>query len=70
MNVTIVIRNFDILVQWQNWTVVCRLDSDGDGRTNGAELGDPDCRWKPGVAPPRSNRLSHPGQFLELCYRL
>jgi hypothetical protein len=28
-----------------NWGAVCRLDSDGDGATNGAELGDPDCEW-------------------------
>ncbi|KAK3099429.1 hypothetical protein FSP39_004175 [Pinctada imbricata] len=27
---------------------LCQLDSDGDGRTNGQELGDPDCLWSPG----------------------
>jgi len=26
---------------------ICRADSDGDGRTNGEELGDPDCTWTP-----------------------
>jgi hypothetical protein len=27
---------------------ICRLDSDGDDLTNGQELGDPDCAWRPG----------------------
>ena len=28
------------------WTeALCRMDSDGDGRTNGEELGDPCCSW-------------------------
>lgn len=28
------------------WTLdLCQLDSDGDGRSNGVELGDPDCVW-------------------------
>ena len=37
------------------------MDSDGDGRTNGEELGDPDCTWTPGMAPKYSAGLSHPG---------
>ena len=40
---------------------MCRLDSDGDGQTNGEELGDPDCSWTTGSTPSRSNDLSHPG---------
>ncbi|MEL6548362.1 MAG: hypothetical protein AAFQ82_27310 [Myxococcota bacterium] len=28
-----------------DWDAVCDLDSDGDGFTNGEELGDPDCVW-------------------------
>ena len=43
---------------------MCGLDSDGDGLTNGQELGDPECTWKPGNTPARSRRLSHPG----LCF--
>ncbi|PAA84778.1 hypothetical protein BOX15_Mlig027408g1 [Macrostomum lignano] len=44
------------------WTVdLCRKDSDGDGLTNGQELGDPDCVWKVGAAPARTTGLSHPG---------
>jgi len=28
-----------------SWAAICGLDSDGDGETNGAELGDPCCVW-------------------------
>jgi len=28
------------------WSVLCPLDSDGDGYTNGVELGDPNCTWE------------------------
>lgn len=46
------------------WTAdLCRQDSDGDGRTNGEELGDPDCVWQPGAAPNRTAHISHPGLF-------
>jgi MYXO-CTERM domain-containing protein len=31
-----------------DWPAVCELDSDGDGFTNGEELGDPDCAWTRG----------------------
>ncbi|WAR17418.1 TEMPT-like protein [Mya arenaria] len=39
---------------------ICEKDSDGDGRTNGQELGDPDCTWTIGtnIAAVAS---SHPG---------
>jgi len=47
---------------YQNWTAVCPLDSDHDGRTNGQELGDPNCTWKLGMASPSSSNLTHPGQ--------
>lgn len=29
-------------------TALCQKDSDGDGQTNGWELGDPDCSWSEG----------------------
>lgn len=33
------------------WTrAYCQADSDGDGQTNGEELGDPCCQWKAGLA--------------------
>uniref|UniRef100_K3W8A8 Temptin Cys/Cys disulfide domain-containing protein n=1 Tax=Globisporangium ultimum (strain ATCC 200006 / CBS 805.95 / DAOM BR144) TaxID=431595 RepID=K3W8A8_GLOUD len=48
--------------QWT--TSLCHADSDGDGATNGEELGDPCCRWsadsnQPVVA--ASQQVSHPG---------
>ncbi|CAL1541186.1 unnamed protein product [Lymnaea stagnalis] len=44
------------------WTsALCKKDSDGDGLTNGQELGDPDCIWKPNTLPTRTTGLSHPG---------
>lgn len=38
----------------------CNADSDKDGKTNGEELGDPNCTWVPGQAP-EANAISHPG---------
>ncbi|KAK3101868.1 hypothetical protein FSP39_006907 [Pinctada imbricata] len=36
----------DFLAQQKIWTKeLCMMDSDGDGRSNGLELGDPDCLW-------------------------
>ena len=35
-----------------DWSAVCELDSDGDGYTNGVELGDPDCIWRTGSPNP------------------
>lgn len=47
----------------QEWTrELCQKDSDGDGRTNGEELGDPNCVWRVGDIPTSSTGLSHPGQ--------
>ena len=51
----------------QRWTEeLCRMDSDGDGKSNGEELGDPDCKWsKESLQPPEItllNSLSHPGK--------
>ena len=39
---------------------LCRKDSDGDGKTNGEELGDPNCVWMEGAAPELQNDLTHP----------
>ena len=47
---------------FQKWDrCLCETDSDGDGKTNGEELGDPACNWKPGPVPQRNTGLSHPG---------
>ncbi|XP_061173634.1 DBH-like monooxygenase protein 2 homolog [Saccostrea echinata] len=44
------------------WTsVLCQKDSDGDGKTNGQELGDPDCEWTLNNIPKSVVGLSHPG---------
>ncbi|XP_041370326.1 peptidyl-glycine alpha-amidating monooxygenase-like [Gigantopelta aegis] len=46
----------------KRWTrELCLMDSDTDGRTNGEELGDPDCVWRPGQVPSRTVNVSHPG---------
>ncbi|XP_064649344.1 temptin-like [Lineus longissimus] len=45
-----------------SWTqTLCKADSDGDGKTNGQELGDPNCDWVIGKAPATSDGISHPG---------
>ncbi|CAB9500116.1 Tyramine beta-hydroxylase [Seminavis robusta] len=41
-------------------TALCEADSDGDGRSNGEELGDPNCEWSEGEEP-AGPALSHPG---------
>jgi hypothetical protein len=42
---------------------LCNQDSDGDGKTNGEELGDPCCVWKPSALTTvgEGYRISHPG---------
>ncbi|GAB9467343.1 hypothetical protein Gpo141_00004693 [Globisporangium polare] len=42
-------------------TTLCQADSDGDGQTNGQELGDPCCGWSTSSsAPQRDSGLSDP----------
>ncbi|KAL5021079.1 hypothetical protein ScPMuIL_000234 [Solemya velum] len=41
-------------------TVLCELDSDGDGVTNGEELGDPRCEWEK-RSKPAGPATGHPG---------
>nr|CAH8843575.1 unnamed protein product [Trichobilharzia regenti] len=45
----------------RSWDMICQLDSDGDGFTNGQELGDPKCQWKIGDVPERTINITHPG---------
>ena len=45
-----------------DWQAICDLDSDGDGFTNGEELGDPDCSWSEGDPAPSDNFPSNPGE--------
>lgn len=43
-----------VQVQHVDWAPLCPLDSDGDGWTNGKELGDPDCTWTSGDPNPNA----------------
>lgn len=44
------------------WTKeLCQVDSDGDGATNGQELGDPCCTWTPSSGSSVSSSPTHPG---------
>lgn len=48
------------------WTKeLCMMDSDGDGQTNGHELGDPCCQWKVGDEALRSFDLGDPSLPLQ-----
>ena len=45
-----------------NWSALSKLDSDGDGFTNGQELQDPEGTWIPGQASPGDpTKVSRPG---------
>ena len=48
-------------------TALCQMDSDGDGRTNGEELGDPECVWTRGATPARMTDITHPGLVTEFA---
>ena len=49
--------------QGNSWTsALCEADSDGDGYSNGQELGDPACTWTAGSTPARLTDISHPGK--------
>jgi hypothetical protein len=44
-----------------SWPMLWMLDSDGDGQTNGQELGDPCGVWRSGQPAPRTTNISNPG---------
>ncbi|KAE9344667.1 hypothetical protein PR003_g8340 [Phytophthora rubi] len=45
----------------KSWTLsLCQADTDGDGQTNGQELGDPCCEWSVGSTPHWTSGVSHP----------
>ena len=43
------------------------MDSDKDGKSNGEELGDPNCTWQPGQTP-AGHAIGHPGIFSSFLY--
>lgn len=50
----------------KQWTKeLCQADSDGDGQTNGQELGDPCCVWTSGAVP-RLTNSSAPGDATKM----
>lgn len=52
----------DFVTANTQWTKdLCQKDSDMDGKTNGEELGDPNCVWKQGDAP-AGDATGHPGK--------
>ncbi|OQS02486.1 hypothetical protein THRCLA_05133 [Thraustotheca clavata] len=52
----------DFASNGMTWTTaLCKLDSDGDGATNGEELGDPCCTWKSGATLALSITPTSPG---------
>ncbi|RUS72249.1 hypothetical protein EGW08_019990 [Elysia chlorotica] len=53
---------YDFAIAGRKWTqALCLQDSDGDGVSNGQELGDPECVWRVGESPARSSDISNPG---------
>lgn len=51
------------------WPDLCGLDSDGDSKTNGEELGDKECAWRFNSDEPASvvhTGITHPGMFIVL----
>ena len=48
----------------QSWPMLYAEDSDGDGETNGQELGDPCGRWQFGLNPRRTTEIGNPGDPL------
>ncbi len=44
------------------WSIeLCQLDSNKNGLTNGQELGDPYCTWRPGSIPFTDQNITNPG---------
>ena len=65
---------FDYAGNGYKWTKeLCYLDSDGDGQSNGLELGDPYCKWsveQPNAVLLASTDISHPGNKTSITQRI
>ncbi|XP_022318191.2 uncharacterized protein LOC111121286 [Crassostrea virginica] len=48
----------DFMIYMDDWPTLCKMDSDKDNRTNGEELGDPNCTW---INKDERVAVSHPG---------
>lgn len=60
--ITLYIYLQDFVTANTQWTKdLCQKDSDMDGKTNGEELGDPNCVWKQGDTP-AGDATGHPGK--------
>jgi len=54
----------------QKWNkAFCQADTDGDGQTNGFEMGDPCCVWSIGQTPMDTTGLSDPNSFTSTTTR-
>ena len=52
----------DFAAAGHEWTrELCEMDSDGDGYSNGVELGDPECEWSEGGTAQFDKGIRHPG---------
>ncbi len=54
-----------VQVNGVSWSRLFCQDADGDGQTNGQELGDPCGHWRRGEEPPRTDDLSSPSAASE-----
>jgi hypothetical protein len=52
------------ITEW--WPALVDSDSDGDGQTNGQEMGDPCGDWLIGLDPPRTTDISNPGDAADV----
>ena len=51
-------------------TPVCKGDADGDGQSNGLEMGDPCCVWTVGAVPMFTTGLSDPNSATSTTLRV
>lgn len=58
------------VVNGRKWSKgLCAADSDGDGQSNGLEMGDPCCLWVVGSSPQFTTDLSDPDNAVSITKR-